>query len=244
MLKFNNKNLVFDSKTNTVKYIDLGTGKIAANMKLGVSSDRKTLTLNHGRTMPQFRRRGIGTYLRAQIIKAAKNAGFNTVNQVSNSNNSKRIMKRLGGNQQENKYFVFNLTKNLPKGVVSAASKKPLPKLNKNALVHIGSMLNNNNNVKKFSKAVGVNLINIYLQKQNRNLMNDIKKHRKLRPFVPKVNYPPAIQTYLAQYFGTKALYPNRVKNLSDEQLLKIMKEFISRLNNKSHNFVKRSLFI
>ena len=121
MLKFNNKNLVFDNKTNTVKYIDPKTGNIAANMKIGISRNGKTLTLNHGRTMLKYRRRGIGTYLRAQIIKVAKNAGFNFVEQFSvnytgtmNKPISARIMEKLGGKRNNNSqyYYTFNLKNN------------------------------------------------------------------------------------------------------------------------------------
>jgi predicted GNAT family acetyltransferase len=124
MLKFDNKNLVFDNRTNTVKYIDPKTGNVAANMKIGISRNGKTLTLNHGRTMLKYRRRGIGTYLRYQIIKAAKNAGFHFVEQFSvnhtgvmNKPISAMIMEKLGARKTNNNtyYYVFNLKKNIVK---------------------------------------------------------------------------------------------------------------------------------
>lgn len=128
-LKFNNKNLIYDNRTNTVKYIDPLTGNVAANMKIGISRNGKTLTLNQGRTMLKYRRKGIGTYLRAQIIKAAKNAGFNFVEQFSVNHTGTRnkpisaiIMEKLGGKKNKNSYFyTFNLTKNLPLTI-----KKPM----------------------------------------------------------------------------------------------------------------------
>lgn len=52
-MRFDNKNLIYNTKTNTVKYIDPETGNVAANMKIGISRNGKTLTLNHGRTMPE-----------------------------------------------------------------------------------------------------------------------------------------------------------------------------------------------
>jgi hypothetical protein len=138
-LKFNNNSqLSYMNRKykNTIVYIDPHLGFPVATMKLNTNRNGTTLILHMGSTQKNFRRRGIGTYLRAQIIKAAKNAGFNFVSQNSvnlegNSKNippSARIMMKLGGvkSNNNNSHYTFNLRKNLSNNIIKHSKKIPI----------------------------------------------------------------------------------------------------------------------
>lgn len=139
-LTFNNKRIAYITKLgskykNTVMFHDPATGVPFAHMKLNSNRKGETLILYMGTTYPNYRRKGIGEYLRAHIIKAAKNAGFKYVTQNSvnlegmgaNKPASAYIMEKLGGvrNSNNNYHYTFNLSKNLPKGVTNTLRKNP-----------------------------------------------------------------------------------------------------------------------
>jgi hypothetical protein len=135
-LKFkNNSRLSYANSKykNTVVY-KTDQGVPVATMKLNTNRYGTTLILHMGTTQKNFRRRGIGTYIRAQIIKAAKNAGFNFVSQnsvnLANGNSSyppsARIMNKLGGvkNKNNNRHYTFNLRGKLPNAVLTHSIHK------------------------------------------------------------------------------------------------------------------------
>lgn len=136
-LNFNNNRIDYNSARkykNTVVYIDPSSGNYFATMKLDSSPNGKTLILYMGSTRINQRRKGIGQYLRAQIIKSAKNAGFNFVSQnsvnLATGNTNKKppsaiIMEKLGGirNIGNNYHYTFNLRKPLPEGVTKTLNR-------------------------------------------------------------------------------------------------------------------------
>jgi hypothetical protein len=137
-LTFNNKRIVYTNPgnkyRNTIVFHDPDTGESFASMKLNSNRKGETLILHMGTTYMPYRRKGIGGYLRAHIIKAAKEAGFKFVAQNSvnlegtgGKPTSAYIMEKLGGvrNSNENYHYTFNLSGNLPKGVHNTVRKNP-----------------------------------------------------------------------------------------------------------------------
>lgn len=131
-LQFSNNRLKYNNRKDTVAYTV--NGDQLAFMKLDTSRNGKTLILYMGTTLAQYRRKGIGQYLRAHIIKSAKNAGYNFVEQnsvnLATGNNTKKppsayIMNKLGGTRSNGYHYTFNLRGNLTKGTRNALNKKP-----------------------------------------------------------------------------------------------------------------------
>lgn len=132
-LSFNkNSGIKYNNNKNVAFYLSPNV----AFVKLNTSRNGKTLILNRGATRFSNRRKGIGKYLRAHIIKAAKNAGYVFVEQSSvnleTGNVRKKppsayMMNKLGGTRTNgNEYhYVFNLRRNLPRGTRNALYKKP-----------------------------------------------------------------------------------------------------------------------
>ena len=133
-LSFTNNRLRYNTKSDTVYFIV--DEKTLSSMKLNTSRNGKTLILYMGTTIAPYRRKGIGQYLRAHILKAAKNAGYNFVEQnsvnLATGNNTKKppsayIMNKLGGVRSNGNayHYTFNLRGNLPKGTRNSLNKKP-----------------------------------------------------------------------------------------------------------------------
>lgn len=107
------KNMVNKNKYNVV---NLGNGNVRLRYrknKTGVTvvnvnpanNEPNTMYIGHGRTRNNFRRKGIGTQMRALVTLAAKLAGYKRMRQYSTNLNKKnktspsassRIMNRLG----------------------------------------------------------------------------------------------------------------------------------------------------